>query len=505
MKKLAAAVCLLILAAAAWGQASGRAALGYVYSIGVTRTTLSNGVVVGGGEYVICPTIAVYENYDADHGCVNDRPVFLSAFTGKAYECKTVFADKETMLALLKLPEKLPCNMQIGSSKDIGRIGIATVGEMYHMRTLRSRYSATVTGIDRVKKGDEFFPEFVSFKTSYGSLVEVGSVKSIFLTNLSRSDNAPLGSMVTSGKALVGVFNSIYAISDLYKEMNHGRVILSMYALKETEARGMDFDNAATAGDDEQTRLEEFELFDIVFNMLETGSYGSALEILDIITKKAPDSYMAWQLKGRCLYETGSDADAKAAFEKAVELQPDDVLSRIRLAQLLTDEKERTSALEALARKYSDDVRCWNALFDEYYFAGDEKKAAEAARNAFKLSSDNPVVLLNSLKSVALSGRKKEAAAVGEALLQYMPDMVPLLDAMSNIYLDLGEYDKAIDAVSRMLDMDPDNYLIYSYYGEILLAKGEKEDARAYFTTAKEKLPKGVDGAFLDRWLEQCQ
>ncbi len=504
MKKLIIVLCLAALSGCLFGQTVNRGALGYVYSFGVSRTSLANGIVVGGGEYVITPTMAVYETYDKDHGCIDPRPVFLSVSTGKAYECKTVFADKDNNLAMLKLPEKLPVNMQIGTGRDIGRIGVATVGQMYKMMAIKNPYKAQVTGIDRIKKGDEYFPGFTEFKSSYGVQVDVGEVKTIFLCNLTKDKTAPLGSMVTSGKALVGLFNYIYEFSSQYKEMNHGRVILGMYALKETESRDIPFDNAKTTEDKGEYRLEQFERFDIAFNMMETGNYEGALEVLKPLEKDLPDSYMLYQLLGRCCYELARDDEAKGYFDKAAELNPEDVFSRIRLAQL-KPEAERAGALEALSVKFSDDVRLWNALFDEYYLKGDEAKARSAAANAFKLDPDNSVVILNNIKAMVLAGKKEDAATVGEALLTYMPDMTPLLDTLANIYLDTKNYEKAGDMAGRLLDRDPRNCMPYAYYGEVLLVKGEKADAREYFLAARERLPKDADGAWLDNWLKQCE
>ncbi|MBP5274819.1 MAG: tetratricopeptide repeat protein [Abditibacteriota bacterium] len=504
MKKLVLFICFALLASAACCQTVNKCALGYVYSFGITRTSLANGVVVGGGEYVITPTMAVYESYDKNHGCIDDRPVFLSVTTGKAYECKTVFADKDNNLALLKLPEKLPCNMKIGSGRDIGRIGVATLGQFYNMMAIKNPYKAQVTGIDRIKKDEEYFPGFTEIRTSYGVQVDVGEVKTIFLCNLPKDRTAPLGSMVTSSKALVGLFNYIYEFSSQYKEMNHGRVILGMYALKETEARDIPFENADTTPDTGEYKLEQFEKFDVVFNMMETGNYDGAAEILGSLTKEVPDCAMAFELLGRCRYETGKDEEAAAAFEKAAELDPGLALCRIRLAQLKGD-GERLSALEALSLKFKDDIRVWNALFDEYFDKGDAQKAADAARNALKLSGDNARVLLNNVLAVNMAGKEKEALAVAEALYSYMPGMPRLLDLMANIYLNQKEYDKAIDVTARLMDVSPENPMPYAYYGEILLSRGEKEDARGFFLTAKEKLAQGESAEFLDAWLKKCE
>jgi len=487
MKKITILLVFIIsslFVVSAYAQNVNKSALGFVYSFGVLETKLSNGIVVGGGEYVITPTTAVFEMYTDKTGSIIEFPVFLSVATGEAYECKTVFASSECNLALLKLSRKIDVSMKISSSKEIGAIPVVTMGQITSGEPVKKDYRAYVTGIDRVEKDNLLVGDFVGFRSRYGAQCDDGEIRTVFLCNLSDKNNAPLGSIVTTNRDLIGIFNAILSISTQRSKVNHGHVILAQYALKEIEDRKIEFNNVDLDYPKEDN-FEIFNMFDVVFNLIESEDLATSITAIEKLIEKVEDSDVLYEFLGLQYDSMGKIEEANKAYEKSVNINPNNILSLVKLADVKNID-DRISNLESLSEKYPEDVRIYISLINAYMEKKNGEKALKALEKAEKISTDNPVLMLYRVKVEKFNNKFSDSMANAEKLMSFIPNWYAGLDFSVNLYLDTQNFDNAEKVAEKMIKISPTNPDTYVYLAEALIGKGEKEKAAAELNKAKE-------------------
>lgn len=495
---------LFVLSGICFSQTINKGAVGFVYSFGIKDTKLANGVVVGNGEYVITPTMAVHESFTEKTGHTIEYPMFLSLATGKVYECKTIFASHENNIALLKLSEKIPNNVKISTAAEIGVIPITTMGQISSSDPIITELSAVVTGIDRKKSDKGYENTFVGFKSRYGAQCDEGSVRTVFLCNLGSKTTAPLGSMVTLGRNLLGLFNAIYSYRTQDTVTNQGQVILSQYAIKEIEARKIPFENAKTTYDTGQYKWELLNKYDYLFSALASGATDESVKTVNEILKETPNVPIAYELLGMVYSDAGNVEEAKKAYTKAVELNPNSAFALLYLAELKSLD-ERIPELEVLAKKFTDDIRVQNALMNAYIKKKDSVNAEKLLPILEKISPDNPNVALNRAKLLLLENNLSDSESVGLKLNVDFPGWYPGLEFLAGLYMSAGNYDKASNYVNQMISASPNDYLPYIYYGEIMLNKGDKKQALDYLEHAKELFPKEKSSESLDKLIKKAK
>ena len=76
------------------------------------------------------------------------------------------------------------------------------------------------------------------------------------------------------------------------------------------------------------------------------------------------------------------------------------------------------------------------------------------------------------------------------------PDSVHLWFSLGLVYLELGEYEKALSCMDRVADLQPDHLQLFHTKAQIYAAKGDWEGAsRMFAASAKLKIPCNECGA----------
>ncbi len=189
---------------------------------------------------------------------------------------------------------------------------------------------------------------------------------------------------------------------------------------------------------------------------------------------------------------SGHTAEGIAAAEDVLKKDPDypdahRLLSRIYYHMLDTSQgasdspKENLNKaiqhLEALARVTPSDTDSLLLLGHLYRINNQEKKAEDIFRKVLQTDPSSKVGLANLSEIYIQSGEFDEAI---EALSKIPEgDMDSQLSGMlAYAYSQTQQYDKALEIYEKVLAQDPDNNNIRRYYAEALLSAGKNDAAR---------------------------
>lgn len=111
---------------------------------------------------------------------------------------------------------------------------------------------------------------------------------------------------------------------------------------------------------------------------------GPALALIDELLRERPDDAFFQELRGQVLLENGRIEEALPAYRRAVELEPDEPLLRVGLAQALIETAtpaggdQAAIELERAMQVDRDNAGAWRLLGAAYSLKGDEAMAALA-------------------------------------------------------------------------------------------------------------------------------
>jgi Flp pilus assembly protein TadD len=230
--------------------------------------------------------------------------------------------------------------------------------------------------------------------------------------------------------------------------------------------------------------------FKYVYNLavaLESDPRG-AEESLGRLTDAAaldPDYAPVWLRLGDALARQGRNAEARAAYEKAIELDADQDRARRGLGQALLASGEIQDAVEVLqetARRHPDDGPTAAVLAQAYGRLGDRQRAAEAAQRARE--HEDVLVYRDPVRGRALS------LGVSSYVCEERADSL----------VAEGKYGEAVRNLLIVVDVRPDDPQVHYKLGYAAHRARRLELARTHLDQAA-----GLDAEFADAHRELAQ
>jgi putative PEP-CTERM system TPR-repeat lipoprotein len=234
------------------------------------------------------------------------------------------------------------------------------------------------------------------------------------------------------------------------------------------------------------------------------------------LVRRMPDQPMAHNLSGSVELAAGDVAAARAAFERAAELQPDGVTPVLNLARVddaggrpddayarivaflerspdnllallaLAELDERRGALpqaiERLRRAgvaHGDAVQPRLALARALMLAGDDEGALAAAGEAVKLKPDSGIAQTALGVAQLALGRNEEALASFRRTAAAMPRSADAQYNIARALVGLGRRVQAREALERALAQEPSHMGAASLLAKLALESGRPEEALA--------------------------
>ncbi|MEE4271239.1 MAG: tetratricopeptide repeat protein [Thermoanaerobaculales bacterium] len=249
---------------------------------------------------------------------------------------------------------------------------------------------------------------------------------------------------------------------------------------------------AATLGDDElDQRLRAAYLY------WDAGRPSEALDLVDSVLRKVPDSERARTLKAHLLSAAGQFSEASAEFRRLAKKNPDDVELKLSLAWSLA----RMGDLDQ-ARRWLD--RAWELVADDAGSAMATRCAVSGSR--IELVADNPLVAREWLARVAdpseagedyvrLLGetyRREENWTDGiSALIRLQPHLAPdarlAAEAIEAEFRIRSSDPRAWSRLRPLLDSDEPEAVLAGL--QVLQATDRWSDAQREAETARERFP----------------
>jgi putative PEP-CTERM system TPR-repeat lipoprotein len=185
-----------------------------------------------------------------------------------------------------------------------------------------------------------------------------------------------------------------------------------------------------------------------------------ALEALQILEKKQPKNPLTHNLRGVALLMKRDMANARASFERAVELNPTYMAAVANLARLDLAEKKPENA----------------------------KKRYEAV---LKKEPNNEQALLGLAVLLRVSGADpKDIEKLLKRSIAANPSLPAARAALTNFYLRTHDFKAALGAAQDAAAALPNNASVTEFLGVAQLAAGESRQAIASFTRFAEMMPK---------------
>jgi putative PEP-CTERM system TPR-repeat lipoprotein len=270
----------------------------------------------------------------------------------------------------------------------------------------------------------------------------------------------------------------------------------------------------------------------LILAHLRKRDYDKALAAVATLEKKQPANPLTYNVKGGVYLAKGDRKNARASFDKALELQFDYLPAAANLARLDLLEKRPEAArkrFEAIiARAPQNDqailglaevqaatgaphqevvatvdravkanptsVRARLASISVQLQARDAKAAVAAARAAATALPESPQILEALGRAQVAAGEPKQAVETFTRLASLMPESPVPLMLVARVHLAEKDYDAAIQVLGRALALQPDRLDVHRDAIAVHLAAGKPEEALADARALQKARPKEAVG-----------
>jgi len=199
----------------------------------------------------------------------------------------------------------------------------------------------------------------------------------------------------------------------------------------------------------------------------------AAIGQLQKISEQAPGDLDNWMMLGRLQKLANNSLAAEKAYQKALDLDPDNEEAMTGLALVYGDQglSEKASQLLKRVADKSPSLRTFTALAATYEQMKDYKDAAEAYRRALEMNQENTDLKRAYAQSLFTAEDFATAQKQFEEILAEEPgDLLSAL-RLSQIYRQKRDYAKAHEYASKALALDASN--IEVRYNEVSLYEAE--------------------------------
>jgi putative PEP-CTERM system TPR-repeat lipoprotein len=217
------------------------------------------------------------------------------------------------------------------------------------------------------------------------------------------------------------------------------------------------------------------------------GKHAVALESLQQILGAAPNHMPSVLLAGATQFALGSLPQAEQHVEQYLKAIPNNLYAIKLMASIQIKGNRAKQAITTLApalKAVQQDAQLFALAGEAYMRSGDFTKATEFFEKAGELTPDNAA--LHTAMAMSKLGQGDSRSAIADL------EMATQLDSQSGragvmlalTHLQLGEFDKALEAVESLQSEQPDNPLFHNLKGGVYLGKKDLVKARASFNQA---------------------
>ncbi len=236
------------------------------------------------------------------------------------------------------------------------------------------------------------------------------------------------------------------------------------------------------------TRPQNVEVLNaLVVAAIDAGSPGRALRDVDAAVAAHPDAPEFHELRGRVLRAQGDASQAQAAFERALELDPDRAASLLELGRMAEANGKGSEALALYDRASAADRSSPDGSFaagELLASRGDRDQAIARFESALRVSPLDLEAARRLADLLASEGRDlaraldvaRRAVAVGRSADD--------LERLGQIQIARGEGSAAAASLGQALEKEPESASAQYWLGRALALSGDRDAAREAYRKA---------------------
>ena len=485
MKALIYAIlCVLSLSPAS--QASSLSdCTGVLRVFGDCSSWMSSCFVVGDGSWVVAPYRAVTETVGPKVDQTLRYPIFISAYTGKAYQCELKTCDKGLGIAVLKLPiSGLPA-VSLGKLDDFTKAAYGTFGQLTGDDPVGNSWPTDIYGIAAERKNGVTKYSVMEWSARQVFVTDVDKYKMMFLREISPERSVPNGSLIARESVVVGMYLDRLTLTGGKEDITYGRCSMSTEIARYLGDHGVDssslYDPPRPTVQRDANSSDAFQLQVSIYSMIGRGVAANAVSSAEALVKLLPQDAQAQMVLGLAYTAVGKFDEAIKAYDEAAKLNS--VLPCLKMNRALAlagqnkiaeAEKELTQAAE----EAPNDVRPVSALAS--FYMSDEKRLDDALTNAKKatqMATNSPAQRLLLAKILKL---KKEYQAsintIGEAI-KMAPDWTDAIYALGSTFEEAGDKKNAEKAYRLLVQKQPKSPAYLMTLASFLADTDRKDEA----------------------------
>ncbi len=227
---------------------------------------------------------------------------------------------------------------------------------------------------------------------------------------------------------------------------------------------------------------------------LANGKYGPAEADLNQVLHVQPNSAEAQYLLGKLHQARGETLSYRQDLSKALQLNPYLLSVRLELAGVLTDAKEGQAALDLLGEAPESQKQLPGFLVQRnwaLWALGNMPEMRKGIDQGLASGKSSDLLLQDGLWKLRTGNPSGARAALEQALNMNSGDLRALA-ALKQTYDAQKQSSAALQKVKEYASRQPKSAPVQEYLGVLLMATGDKKDARAAFEAAKAADPRFV-------------
>lgn len=231
-------------------------------------------------------------------------------------------------------------------------------------------------------------------------------------------------------------------------------------------------------------------------DLVESGSFEEALTDYNKAIQIDPENLDAWNRKAEILYSLDLQAYIKVLnlSEMRLAKNPQDARAwqaqSVALASLGRQEEANQSlqkALEIYDQEIRENPENDTAWFYKAELTANRTEALVAYDKVIELNGSMKVYALLTKGNILLNlGKSDEAIAAVDKAIQLDPMNFQAWEEMALDYYVLGKYNESLTAYEKLTEIMPENALVWKGKGDVLKTLGRQAEAYASFAKAKE-------------------
>ncbi len=177
------------------------------------------------------------------------------------------------------------------------------------------------------------------------------------------------------------------------------------------------------------------------------------------------------------VFETG---EIMESARTAVRLAPDEVLTRVRLGQVLILHSDVINARPEIERALQIDPDNAEALVAMSSVLWWESRLNESLEYAERAMNTDPLdwnLKSDSVNRYQIVGRIEDAEALARSIVDHDPEYVPGLQALGNVYWRTGRHAEAFQVYHQLLTINPRTTYVINRISDSFLALGDFQGA----------------------------